>query len=110
MGGRGSGTWHRWNAAATVEDAKRIDVRWMQRNGYLNPGSAGSLSWTLGGEPSGYINYWSSHDSLYLNYRVRAGNDETWTPVEQSILIERTSCHLVSAQGTTWIVSRVREG
>jgi hypothetical protein len=56
MGGPGSGGWYRWNKRATTEEIKRIDIRYLKKNGLLSPGRR-SLSWSSGGEPSGYIQY-----------------------------------------------------
>ncbi|MFT6386812.1 MAG: hypothetical protein ACJAUP_000180 [Cellvibrionaceae bacterium] len=57
MGGIGSGNWYRWNTQTTVEQTRRIDIRYMHKNKLLKPYTRGSLSWSQGGEPNGNINY-----------------------------------------------------
>jgi hypothetical protein len=38
MGGAGSGTWHRGNTRTTLDDVTRLDIRWLQREGYVPHG------------------------------------------------------------------------
>jgi len=92
MGGQGSGEWHRWNKKTTTDNVKRIDIRYMRKQGLLKPYHQGTLSWTCRGEPSGYINYTCYPHELQLHYRYRE-KGEDWQPVEQRITIERTHCH-----------------
>lgn len=44
MGGIGSGNWYRWDKRTTIEETKRIDIRYMRQQGLLKPGWSGSLS------------------------------------------------------------------
>ena len=46
MGGYGSGRCTRSNTKPTVERFNALDVAFCVRNGVLNPGSSGSLTWT----------------------------------------------------------------
>ena len=33
MGGRGSGSWYRWDSKTTTESQHRIDIRWLKKHG-----------------------------------------------------------------------------
>jgi hypothetical protein len=92
MGGTGSGNWYRWNTKTTTEQAKRIDIRYMRKQGLLAPNRAGTLSWKVGGEPNGDINYSCLYDHLRLSYRYREHGGE-WQPIKQHIPFDRTPCH-----------------
>ena len=45
MGGLGSGRWFHWDTRTTLETLGRLDVRWLQRHGYLD----GEAHWYLWG-------------------------------------------------------------
>ena len=92
MGGYGSGRGGIWGGKTTTESQKRIDIRWLKKKGYLRPGYSGSLSWSCGGESSGYINYCMEADRMILHYRYRPRGGE-WEPVEQVIRFDRTPCN-----------------
>lgn len=91
MGGVGSGRYCRWSDTTTVEEVKRVDIRFMRRRGLLRPNSFGTLSWTRGGEQCGFISYEAYHDHLILDYRFRCGGGE-WEPVRQAVYFDRTPC------------------
>jgi len=59
----------------------------------LQPNRAGSLTWNVGGEPSGSINYTMYENTMELNFRVRDYWDEEWESVQQTIWFDRTPCH-----------------
>lgn len=92
MGGRGSGTWTRWNNKTTLEETKRVDIRFMKKQGYLKPGVTGSLQWTCRGKPNGDIRFFTYQDSLTLSFRYRH-NGGDWQPVNQHITLVTTPCH-----------------
>jgi hypothetical protein len=92
MGGIGSGTWCRWSKQETTESCKRIDIRYMRRNGLLVPGSSNSLSWSCNGEPSGSIRYRYSGGCLLLDFKFRVNGGE-WEPVEQIVPLTSTACN-----------------
>lgn len=92
MGGMGSGTWYRWSKQTTVDQVKRIDIRYMKKQGLLKPNRKGRLSWTNCGEPTGSIRYSSYQDYLSLSFRYqRYGED--WQQVEQHVTFDKTTCH-----------------
>jgi hypothetical protein len=92
MGGMNSGTWYRWDARDTTESQKRIDIRYMKKNGFLRSGCSGSLTWTCGSEEAGNINFRVIDGFLKLSYLIRMyGSD--WEPVEESVKIAWTPCN-----------------
>ncbi len=45
MGGRGSGSYYRWQSDTTkTEETHRIDIRFLKKRGYLSAGTYGTLS------------------------------------------------------------------
>lgn len=92
MGGHGSGNWYRWNTATTLEETKRIDIRYMRKQGFLAQGMSGSLRWHVGDKPSGDIRFTTTQDYLQINYRYREHGGE-WHPIEQRINFDRTPCN-----------------
>lgn len=92
MGGIGSGHWHRWNQKTTIEQTRRIDIRYMKKRGFLAPSTYGSLSWEQGGKPNGKINFTTHYDRLILEFRYKAHGGE-WQPVTQAIMFDHTPCH-----------------
>ena len=91
MGGPGSGNWYRWDKRTTTEEVKRIDIRFMKKHGYLSPGRR-TLSWSCGGESSGYIQYTMYSDCMILDYKFRRNGGE-WEPVKQTIWFDETDCN-----------------
>lgn len=92
MGGSGSGSWCRWSKQDTCEEVKRVDIRYMRKQGLLRPGYAGTLTWTCGGEDTGHINYRMEVNRLILSYRFREHGGE-WEPVDEAVWLDRTPCH-----------------
>ena len=92
MGGSGSGSWYRWNTKAKTESQHRVDIRWLKKQKYLNPGVSGSMSWSNRGEKTGSIGFSVKENSITLNYRHKPTNGE-WEPIEQVISIDRTPCN-----------------
>lgn len=93
MGGIGSGRYCRWSNTATIEETKRIDIRYMRQKGMLRPGWTGSLTWTRGGEAAGDIRYTCHGDRIVFNYRYRSDGDE-WEPVAPVVHFDFTPCHI----------------
>ena len=92
MGGYGSGRRSSWGGKTTTESQRRIDIRWMKRQGYLRAGTMGNLIWSNRGEQTGLITYSMVEEGMVLNYRYRINGGE-WQPVEQSIIFDRTPCN-----------------
>ncbi len=92
MGGRGSGLSTRFDKKKTIEETKRIDIRFMKKRGFLKPSVQGTLMWSSGGQPRGNINFSCRKDYLKLDFNYRY-NREGWQPVEQKIWFDRTPCN-----------------
>lgn len=92
MGGRGSGSYSRWDSKSTTESQNRIDIRWLKKNQHLWPGNIGILSWSQRGEETGSIIYRMEIGRMILNYRYRYRSGE-WQAVEQDIHFNQTPCN-----------------
>ncbi len=92
MGALGSGNWYRWNCKTKTEEVKRIDIRYLKKQGWLQPGITGTLSWVCDGEPAGWIRFSTEEHKLKLDYRYKESDGE-WIPVSESVWFETTACH-----------------
>jgi hypothetical protein len=101
MGGSGSGSWYRWDSKITTESQRRIDIRWLRRNGYLGANCYGSLTWSRGSEQTGSIGFRMESDRMILNYRHRQNGAE-WSEVEQVISFGQTQCNYGGYR--TWFI------
>jgi hypothetical protein len=90
MGGYGSG--RRYSARDTTADYLRMDVRFMQRQGYLRAFHGGSLYWSRRGERFASINFRAESDRLVLSYKNRNRGKE-WESLEYPVLLEKTPCN-----------------
>ncbi len=91
MGGVNSGSYYRWNAKAVTMEQKRIDIRWMKKQGYLQPDYIGVLSWSAGGKSTGSIGFRIENDMMLLKYKYRL-RGEDWSIVEQQVPLDKTPC------------------
>ena len=92
MGGPGSGDWLRWNSKTTTESQHRIDIRWLRKQRYLQPGISGTLSWSCRGLASGSIDFRVETERLILNYRNRQNGGE-WENIADEIIVTWTPCN-----------------
>lgn len=81
-----------FNSKDTTSAYSSLDVRWLQRKGYLVPGRAARVTWSRNGEPYSNINMRVEKDSLILSYRHRRF-EEPWRREEYPIPIDWTRCH-----------------
>ena len=72
---------------------KKIDVRFLQKNGYLDSGRCFSLFWKRNGEDAGSVNGRTSDTAVVPSYRHRSGGVGEWKQVEYPIWISHTPCH-----------------
>lgn len=88
MGGAGSG--NRWRVARrdTCEASLRIDIRYMRAKGLLKAGHRGTLSWSRGGEQTGWIEYRYHGATLELDYKARPAGGE-WVKINEHIWLQR---------------------
>lgn len=92
MGGWGSG---RTGGRPTADMSKRIDLAWMIKTKKVEPRhwKSGSLNWTCGGSPAGWISYFANmvdpqNSSLRLTYFRGSGPDRE--EVVQHVRLEFT--------------------
>ena len=88
MGGIGSG---RSSRRMTTDDCRSLDINYLHRNGCLEPGRSGSLSWSRDGAAAASISLQATTDCLHLSYRIQGLGGEG-EDVEESVRIVRTSC------------------
>src|SRR5262245_54892662 len=86
----GSGRRARWGTQQTVEDYCRLDVRSLQRMGYLTPGASAFLTLqNRRGKGIGSIRITTTEEDVQLRYRShRIGQD-----IEETVPLVWTSCH-----------------
>lgn len=93
MGGIGSGwPWH-IGSKDTTEDHRSIDVRWLQREGLLTPGSHRQMTWTRRGEVYAEVNIDAEPGRVLLTHLQKSGCDQ-WSVVSYFVSVTTTPCHL----------------
>ena len=91
MGGWGSG---RYRGRCTECDHQYgIDLTWMRRQGLLQNGRQGQITWSSNGERTGWIQYAVLSNGLRLIYRARTGA-EAWEDIDEIIPFTTTVPHL----------------
>ncbi len=94
MGGTGSGNWYRFNKKTTTDECQSIDVRYLHRNGLLQPGRSFSLRWSQAGRQTGSIGGVTHDDSrVTFFYRHRTGMGGEWEDAKQTVPLEWTACN-----------------
>jgi hypothetical protein len=92
MGGPGSGRWYRWQGTrTTLDEAYRLDVRWLHRHGYLD-GRPHWVTWSRGKQQAGSLLLALQPEGMVLTYRYRVGGGD-WEPVRQVLDLDWTPCH-----------------
>ena len=91
MGGYGSGRWYRWDKRTTLEEVHRLDVRWLKRQGYLQPGVIAPVTWHREGRDSGSITLLCDGTALTLSYRHRVQSGD-WQEMTQPVALDWTPC------------------
>ncbi len=99
MGGYGSG--RRWSSHDTTDGYRRLDVRYMQREGLLQARSTGSLQWSSRGEITGNIDFRAEADRVVLSYKSRERGKD-WESLEYAVGLERTRCNFGGTR--TWFL------
>src|SRR5262249_34258611 len=77
----------------TTESFRQIDVRLMQRKGYLRPGMHSTCWWSCNGKTTGSINMRAEAGCIVLSYRHRRNDFEEWQSVEYRVWLTRTRCN-----------------
>jgi hypothetical protein len=83
------GNWYRSNKKTTTDECQSIDVRYLHRNGVLQPGRSFSLRWSRAGRQTGSIGG-VAHDGdrVTFFYRYRRGSGSDWEDVKETVLLE----------------------
>ena len=93
MGGAGSGTWHRGNTRTTLDDVTQLDIRWLQRQGYVPHGARDGLAWSEEAPTTRAGGITMVDGRLVLNYPYWVWGGVAWKPVQQEIAMAWMSCH-----------------
>jgi hypothetical protein len=91
MGGIGSGNWTRLDTRTTLAEVHRLDVRWLSRQGYLQPGVMAPVTWHRGDQERGSIMLRCDWNTLTLSYRYRRA-DGDWQDMTQPVALDHTPC------------------
>ncbi len=84
---------YRGSGRATTSAYMRLDVRYLQRKGFLRPGSSSIQRWSYRGEPFGSIEMRAWDGYVNLSYRTRRHEGEEWTSKEYPVTVEWTRCN-----------------
>lgn len=97
MGGRGSGSWYRWNKKDTVDDGLSLDINKLVRDGRIVRGyGAGSMRWTntrTGEETAsiGFILDPLGEDGLTMRLRyTKTGRNNDKESLDYPIMLQTT--------------------
>ena len=90
MGGFGSG--RRLQSMNTTNDYQQLDVRQLQRNGFLKPGRFFSRQWKSGNKIITTINAHSEINKITLSYKQRS-NGKEWKDVSYPVGLDWTWCN-----------------
>jgi hypothetical protein len=97
MGGEGSGNWYRFNKKTTTGECHSVDVRYLHREGLLNPGRWFSLRWSRAaretGSIQGVVSVGDLADQVTLLYRHRRGLGGEWANVREPVELAWTACN-----------------
>lgn len=90
MGGFGSG---KRGGKACTDDVRRLDIRVLEREGYLRPGSPHTSRWSQGGELVATAEVTDQVGRVWIEYRQR-DDDGRWLAIGCPVQLDRTPCHL----------------
>jgi hypothetical protein len=77
----------------TTSGYKRIDVRFLQKRGFLVPGRWFTLSWKRSGVNKGWIQGRTTNEAVILSYKHRRGEMEEWKSEEYPVSISYSPCN-----------------
>src|SRR3712207_2542882 len=93
MGGVGRGSRYRFDKKATTEECHGVDVRYLHRNGLLQPGRSFSLRWSRARGVTGSVGGVAHDDRVTFFYRHRTGPGGEWEDVRETVPLDRTACN-----------------
>ena len=82
----------RYSSKNTTSYYRQLDIRQLQRKGYLQPRGWITLIWSRNGEESGSIGIRAEFDRVVLRYRHQ-GYDEDWKDEEYPVFLDSTRCN-----------------
>ena len=82
----------RYSTRDTTSSYRQLDIRVLQRKGFLRPRGWVSLYWSVNGEVVGSIQILAASDRVILSYRHQR-YAEDWKSEEYSVLLNRTRCN-----------------
>ena len=97
MGGMGSGNWYRFDKKTTTGECHSVDVRYLHREGLLEPGRWFSLNWSRAGRETGSIGGAVSGEGrperINLLFRHRSGIGGEWEDIQEPISLDWSACN-----------------
>jgi hypothetical protein len=91
MGGMGSG--RRWTGKDTTSDYQRLDIRRLNRGGWLREGISSVTRWYRGQDQVSSISIRAESDRVYLSYRHQSRGG-SWETLEYPVELDYTACRL----------------
>ena len=92
MGGFGSGRRYQ-GGKNTTDDMRALDVRKLQRGGFLKPGARFTFTWTCNGKATGEIGGHVEGWRVTLTYNHRSGDYGEWQRMEYPVYLDWTTPH-----------------
>lgn len=97
-----SGNWIRLYSKQTAESKIAISIGYLKKQGLLQAGRRGSLSWSFDGVSSASVGYWVKADGLQLDYSYQESTQVEATNVALLLRFAYTPCHYGGQR--TWLV------
>jgi hypothetical protein len=102
----GSGNWHRFDKKTTTGECHGVGVRYLHREGLLEPGRWFSLRWSRAGRETGSIRGAvegsGRPERVLLLYRYRSGPGGEWEDVHEPVTLDWSACNFGGAR--PWFV------
>ncbi|WP_212744640.1 hypothetical protein [Bathymodiolus heckerae thiotrophic gill symbiont] len=92
----------RWGSKSTVDSQHAVDVRYLKKQGSLEAGKSGSLTWSRQGKQTGAISYQVKENGIMLIYNMRENSSAEWETVEQFVSFDYTPCNYGGKR--TWLL------
>jgi hypothetical protein len=97
MGGMGSGNWYRFDKKITTSECHSVDVRYLHREGLLEPGHWFSLRWSRAGREIGSIRGAvegsDRPERVLLLYRHCSGPGAEWEDAQETVSLGWSTCN-----------------
>ncbi len=90
MGGFGSARWQQ--GKDTTSDYRQLDVRRLQRDGFLKPGCTFGWQWPCGNGTMATINVHTEKNKITLSYKQRS-NSKEWKDKSYTVWLDWTWCN-----------------